>query len=483
MSRVAGDVTGRIDLQRRRHPDDLEIRVESVLDTVTPTAHAPAPHGLRRLVGRRDVPVALLLGDVVALWLAGDGTREWFLLVGLFPLLAASGGFYRSRLALLVLDDISGLVIRLLAAAGIVAVAIEGFGRGPLDGWWWHIAVAAFLVGTARALVYATVRYARSRHWVDHTTLIVGSGEVGQRLARSLLEHPEYGLRPIGFFDPDPMIDAGLPVIAPDVSLEQTLRETGATVVVLAFSTIPEVDLVKTVRACTRLNAEIFYVPRLFDLHSLSVHDIDDVWGTPLVRLRRASHRTLTWRAKRVFDVVVAALGLLVTGPLLIVVAALIRVRMGRPVLFRQERMSIDHRPFDIIKFRTLPMTDPNASDTDWNAATRRPGRLGAFLRATSIDELPQLWNVLTGDMSLVGPRPEREHFVNEFAARFDHYVDRNRVPAGLTGLAQIHGLRGDTSIDERARFDNAYVERWSFGNDVKIMLRTLVAAVRWRGR
>ncbi len=445
---------------------------------------APVPAGgLRRLIQRKDVPIALVLGDVVALSLAGDRSLEWFLLVAVFPLLAASGGFYRSRLALLVLDDLTGLVIRLLAAAGIVLVITDGLDRGSLESWWLHLVIGAVLVGVVRTSAYALVRHARARHWVDHTTLIVGSGEVGQRLARSLLEHPEYGLRPVGFFDPDPMVDVELPVIPPDSSLESSLRSSGATVVILAFSTIPEVDLVKTVRACARLNAEIFYVPRLFDLHSLSVHDIDDVWGTPLVRLRRASHRTLTWKAKRAFDVLVALMGLTLMAPLLLVVAGLIRIRMGRPVLFRQERMSIDSRPFSIVKFRTLPMTEPSQSNTDWDASTRRPGRLGAFLRATSIDELPQLWNVVTGDMSLVGPRPEREHFVNEFAARYDFYDDRHRVRAGLTGLAQIHGLRGDTSIDERARFDNAYVERWSFGSDLKILLRTFVAAFRWRGR
>jgi lipopolysaccharide/colanic/teichoic acid biosynthesis glycosyltransferase len=221
----------------------------------------------------------------------------------------------------------------------------------------------------------------------------------------------------------------------------------------------------------------------LFDLHSIHSRDIDEVWGTPLMRLRRAPLRTVMWRIKRVVDIVVAALALLILAPCLAAIAGLVRWRMGSPVLFRQRRVGIDNEEFTILKFRSLPNASDEVTDTDWAAEHRRPGRLGAFLRATSLDELPQLWNVLVGDMSLVGPRPEREHFVREFAGLFDSYDHRHRVHAGLTGLAQVHGLRGDTSIDERARFDNAYVERWTLGTDIKIMLRTAVAALRWRGR
>jgi lipopolysaccharide/colanic/teichoic acid biosynthesis glycosyltransferase len=144
-------------------------------------------------------------------------------------------------------------------------------------------------------------------------------------------------------------------------------------------------------------------------------------------------------------------------------------------VLFRQERISRDGKPFTIMKFRSLTPASDTESQVKWNINTdARLGPVGKLLRFSSLDELPQLLNVLRGDMSLVGPRPERPFFVEQFQRTYAGYPDRHRVPAGITGWAQIHGLRGDTSIEERVRFDNHYIEHWSLGLDVKIILRTV---------
>ncbi len=163
--------------------------------------------------------------------------------------------------------------------------------------------------------------------------------------------------------------------------------------------------------------------------------------------------------------------------------ALAVRWEGGPGVIFRQERVSVDGRPFDVLKFRSLRPVDETESKTNWNIKhDDRLGPVGRFLRMTSLDELPQLWNIIEGDMSLVGPRPERPYFVEQFSAYIPRYTARHRVPAGLTGWAQIHGLRGDTSIEERARFDNYYIENWSPWLDMKIGLRTICQVVQRQG-
>ena len=153
------------------------------------------------------------------------------------------------------------------------------------------------------------------------------------------------------------------------------------------------------------------------------------------------------------------------------------RLETGRGVIFRQERVGRDGVPFELMKFRSLKPIDETESQTNWNIShDNRVGPVGRFLRKTSLDELPQLFNILRGDMSLVGPRPERPHFVAQFGELYTGYADRHRVPSGLTGWAQIHGLRGNTPIDQRARFDNFYIENWTLWLDIKIILRTVVS-------
>ena len=183
---------------------------------------------------------------------------------------------------------------------------------------------------------------------------------------------------------------------------------------------------------------------------------------------------------KRLFDVVVAAILLTVTLPLLAVLAVVIRLQTGQSALFRQQRVTGSGRAASIIKLRTI--ADSADSDTTWAVDPGQCSRLGRFLRASHLDELPQLVNVLRGDMSLAGPRPERGHFAEQFGRQIPRYQDRDRMPAGLTGWAQVHGLHGDTSIAERSRFDNQYIEYWSPWLDVVILLRTVGSALSGPG-
>ncbi len=203
-----------------------------------------------------------------------------------------------------------------------------------------------------------------------------------------------------------------------------------------------------------------------------------------MVRIRTPNLRGISWVVKRAFDVVVAGALLVMSLPMLAVFAVLVRIEGGPGVIFRQQRVGRHGVVFSCLKLRSIRPVDSVESATNRSVAgDRRIGPVGAFLRRTSIDELPQLWNIVRGDMTLVGPRPERPHFVDKFSSEYDRYSHRHRVQAGLTGLAQVSGLRGNTSIADRARYDNYYIEHWSLWLDVKIVIRTFAEVLFARGR
>ena len=211
----------------------------------------------------------------------------------------------------------------------------------------------------------------------------------------------------------------------------------------------------------------------MFELYH-DTADVERLRSYPLVRVTTDPTRRPSWWVKRGFDILIAAFFMLLLAPLLAACAAAVRIESGSPVLFRQERIGMDGRSFHILKFRSMRAVSVTESQSTWSVAgDPRVGPVGRVLRRSSLDELPQLWNILRGEMSLVGPRPERPGFVERFSAEHDRYWARHRVPSGLTGLAQINGLRGNTSIADRARFDNYYIANWSLWLDVKIILFT----------
>ncbi|MDQ1286678.1 MAG: hypothetical protein QG622_243 [Actinomycetota bacterium] len=409
------------------------------------------------------------------------------LLTGLYGL----GGLYRSRLSLSLLDDIPSLVASWLSALALTVLVQSSRARadwGTEDVSWSMVATAinalVFLL-VLRAIAYNFVRIVRRQRRVAHRTLILGAGHVGEQLSRNLLKRPEYGLQPIGFVDNHPLIDpetCSVPLLGGIEDLADLLVREDVRDVVVAFGSVRESEMVDIIRTCDRLRCEIFLIPRLFELHQVGA-DMDTVWGLPLVRLRRATHRSGGWRVKRVFDVLFSLGALLILSPLLIAAAIAVRLEGGPGILFRQERVGADSRRFDVLKFRSLKPANDEESATNWNIKhDDRLGPVGKFLRKTSIDELPQLLNILRGEMSLVGPRPERPHFVAQFRQAYPRYIARHRVPSGLTGWAAVHGLRGDTSIADRAMFDNYYIENWSLWLDVKILIRTVGAVIKGQG-
>ena len=461
--------------------------------TLIPVPRSPSdapPVAHRRPRAQQLWIPAILLGTdlvafVAAMVLVSQPTPKTLGVLLLILALFRVAGLYRPRLSLSVLDDAPAILGNSLAA-GAAAMVLGGLDDGVAGtNRLVNCALFGVLCLFARAASYGAIRAARRRHHLRRRTLFLGAGTVAGRLAEVLDEHPEYGLEPVGMLDDDPLLDDDqrrVPVLAGCDRLSEAVRAQQADVIIVTYGSIREPMVVPLLRTCDRLACEILFVPRLYEVHSVT-RDTEVLWGMPLVRLRRAPFRTQAWTAKRISDVLISAVLLVLVAPVLLVCALMSRWETGA-VLFRQVRVGMDGEPFTLLKFCSLRPAGPSDAATTWNIGyDDRLRPMGRFLRRTSLDELPQLWNVLRGDMSLVGPRPERPHFVDQFTRQYPRYTARHRVPAGLTGWAQIHGLRGDTSISDRAGFDNFYIENWSLWGDIKIMLRTAAQVVRVAGR
>jgi exopolysaccharide biosynthesis polyprenyl glycosylphosphotransferase len=388
----------------------------------------------------------------------------------------AASGQYRPRITVSLGEDVprvlGGVVVPL------VLILIFGVASVPEDRLLASIPgiVAAVLVG--RIVTAVVVRAMRTRRWFADPTLIVGAGHLGVEIAGILREHPEYGLAPVGFLDDAHSRLLPLPMLGGLADLDAVLTEHGITRVIVTFDSMREPDIVPILRARDRCDVEVYVVPRLFELGlPPSGSSFEFLWGISLFRVRRAAITVPARCTKRCFDLIVSAGALVLAMPLFGIIAIAVRCGSPGPVFFRQRRIGQGGKAFDILKFRTLHVNTD--SDITWSVAgDPRVTRVGAFLRRTSLDELPQLVNVLKGNMSLVGPRPERPAFVDQFVVSYPQYFNRHRVDPGMTGWAQVHGLRGDTSIADRVRFDNYYIEQWSLWTDVTILVRSVWAVV-----
>ncbi|MGD0687864.1 MAG: exopolysaccharide biosynthesis polyprenyl glycosylphosphotransferase [Streptosporangiaceae bacterium] len=354
------------------------------------------------------------------------------------------------------------------------------------------VAWSAGLVLAVRVAAMTALRAARRRGRLTEPALLVGAGPAGEQVLGLLLEHPELGLRPRGFIgssraaEPgEPASEPGLPVLGSPADLPGVVAQHGIRRVIVCCPVDGDDELASAlgelggpgVRRAPRVDACVTAWPGGLGT-AVPRACLDEIWGIPLIPLRpgRLAGRMV---AKRAFDVAGAAILLAAAAPLLAVLALVIKVRRRHPVLFRQARVVGRGRLAEIIKLRTMG-SHPDA-DTCWVVPTRHLTPLGNWLRGTHLDELPQLVNVLRGDMSLVGPRPERPYFAEKFGREIPRYDDRHRMRAGITGLAQVRGLHGDTSIHERVRFDNLYIDNWSLWLDIVILASTVTGAVRRR--
>ena len=447
----------------------------------TSAVRTPAAVSGRRAsaaVWRLALPVADMAGLVAAAVISGTdrGVKGSLLCVLYFAValtVLAVGGQHRLRICLRVSDQASRIVI----ATALPALALLAW--LPVG----HVLRLALLSGglvfLCRIVLCTLLRAAHRRGLLTEAAVVVGVGTFGAYVAELMLEHPEFGLRPMGVLDDGPpRLDLSVPSLGSPADLSDVVRRLGIRRVIVCFSsTCRDEDIVSVMRANRPLQADVYVVPRLYELGMAVPRGcLDEIWGIPLIPLRRSGHSPAALALKRVFDVVVSAILFAVAAPLMLALAVAVRLRSGQTALFRQARATGQGRVVPIVKLRTLTAHDDH--DTRWTAA-EHSSPLGRWLRATHMDELPQLINVMRGEMSLVGPRPERPYFAERFSREIPRYEDRNRMPAGMTGWAQVNGLNGDTSIYERARFDNYYVEYWSVWLDLVILARTLAAVIR----
>ncbi|WP_329386562.1 sugar transferase [Streptomyces sp. NBC_01716] len=427
-------------------------------------------------------------------------------------------GLYRRSGPRTALDELPALGARILIAWCTAAALLAALFPGHT------LSLTALMAGSTTQLVVACFGRALVHGYQRHTArsrltsaLVVGAGPAPRRLAGLLARHPVYGLVPVGIVAPahgdrtgdrttDPQgeecpseeypaeADTDADILVPVLPVLSTIEEIHRAVIQNGVrhavflddtrgGTIPgaEADRTGLVALFHEYGCATWFIGGIGGAGvggAMSQH----LWGFTCRRVPAPTARRGTL-AKRLLDIAVAAPILLAISPVLLACALAVRFLDGPGVLFRQERIGQHGRPFTLLKFRTLRPADDHEAATRWSVANdRRMSPVGHLLRRTSMDELPQIWNVLRGDMSLVGPRPERPFFVANFSKTHPGYAARHRMPVGITGLAQVHGLRGDTSIEDRSRFDNHYIDHWSLWQDVCIIIRTALSLVRPAG-
>jgi exopolysaccharide biosynthesis polyprenyl glycosylphosphotransferase len=393
--------------------------------------------------------------------------------------------------------DTIAYVLGVLSLSAMLTVALESFfgASHPID-----LALRFWLFGFVyvaggRAALLLIRRQAMTQPELATPTLIVGAGVVGEHIVKRLASEFRYGLRPVGFIDSDPLprpdhlSGVNLPVLGGPDDLLEAIERTGARHVIVAFSTEPDHELVEKIRLCAANGIEVSLVPRLYE----AINDrtrLDHIGGLPLLTIQATDPRSWQFAFKHAIDRVFAAAVLLTMAPLMITIAIAVKLTSPGPVMFRQRRIGRDGQDFDVLKFRTMRELPRSAESGFTLPEGMAPGgvegidrrtKIGQFLRGCSLDELPQLINVLRGDMSIVGPRPERPEFVELFAKEVRHYDDRHRVKSGITGWAQVNGLRGQTSIADRVEWDNYYIENWSLAFDLRVLVLTIAEVLRFR--
>jgi Undecaprenyl-phosphate glucose phosphotransferase len=335
------------------------------------------------------------------------------------------------------------------------------------------------LLLTALRAIHAQVQWqAQARGVGDDRVVIVGTGEVGQMLLQKIVHNRKLGYQMVGFVEGGKGSRSqqimGVPVLGTLVDIPWILDSKNIDEVIIGLPESDHQDLVGIISLCEREKVGIRVFPDVFQIMASEV-GIGDLGGLPLLTIRDVALQGWRLTLKRGLDVVLSAAALVLLSPFLLLTALLVKLDSPGPVFYIQERMGLDAIPFKMIKFRSMRQ-DAEQEGPGWTTPNdARRTKLGSVMRRFNIDELPQLINVLMGDMSLVGPRPERPVYVEQFRQSIPRYMDRHREKAGLTGWAQVNGLRGDTSIMERTKYDLWYIENWSLALDLKIILRTVV--------
>lgn len=388
-------------------------------------------------------------------------------------------GLYLQRRGISGVDELSG-IIRATTVAFLIILGVTFFYRSEsysrvvvFYAWGFTIVFATLLRGLLRRI---QVKLRRRGVGVARMAL-VGLTETARRMAAHIRRYPGLGYKLIGYISEKPSAEAswqGVRVLGNMSRLDAVIRDEQLDEVIFALPAGAHSRLEEALMNTEAAGATFKIVSDLFGIITNPM-SVEEIYGIPVFALKQTPLARRSARAcKRALDLICTVPAVILLSPVFLFLALLVRLSSPGPVFFRQERVGRDNRTFPVLKFRTMRQDAEAATGPVW-ARKNDPRRttIGTFLRKTSLDELPQLFNVLRGEMSLVGPRPERPHFVEQFKRTIPHYLDRHRVKAGLTGWAQMHGLRGNTPIEERTKYDLWYVENWSLGLDVRILLRT----------
>jgi Undecaprenyl-phosphate glucose phosphotransferase len=413
-------------------------------------------------------------------------------ILAIWPVVFYFHGLYQSRRGKSRVDEVLTVAVAVLLATVLLLVVIFWYRPPtPVGGYFTYsraflgiFALADFLfVATARmSLRLALLRIRQSNNSLQRI-LVVGAGALGREITAKLLAHRELGFEVAGFLDDDPgkagstVLD--VPVLGTLRQAEEILHDWNIDQVYIALPLDAHKKMLQMLELMARECVEVRLVPDVLQYATLQA-TLEDVDGTPVINLSQVPLQGWNSMVKRGMDLVVAVAALVALLPVLPLLALAIWLEDRGPIFYRQERMGLDGKSFMIVKFRSMRVNAEVTSGPVWAIKDDpRRTRVGTFLRHWSLDELPQIWNVITGDMSIIGPRPERPTFVREFKHKIPRYMLRHRVKAGITGWAQVHGWRGNTSIKKRIQYDLYYIQNWSLKLDFKILWMTVRHALR----
>ena len=387
-------------------------------------------------------------------------------------------GLYQPRRGASVADEVSrtvaGVLINVLLSISILYfLRVDQVSRLTIT----YYAVAdIILVAWMRAATRHAFGALRARGYNSRSVIIIGTGDAARRLTQIIENHPILGLRIVGYVaaNGEQPLSPDWRIIGSFDSLEQIIKGSHPDVVLYSLAEQGGERLTAVLNLCDQEGIILKIVPGFSSLIAAK-GQVETMEGIPIISIREVPARTGFNRfLKRGFDVLFSLTVILLLSPVFILTTVAVKLTSRGPVFYKQERVGLDNRPFNMLKFRTMRVQEKQDSDTIWTIrGDPRITPIGRIMRKLSIDEIPQFFNVLSGRMSVVGPRPERPYFVGQFKDQYHHYMRRHAVKAGITGWAQINGLRGDTSIEERVKADIFYIENWSFWLDLKIILLT----------
>ena len=368
-----------------------------------------------------------------------------------------------------------GAIIAMIIIAFFTKTSTD-FSRVWIAGWW---ITSGILIIALRVAIRLSLRFARSRGYNQRQVVVAGAGSLGQKIVSRIRSAPWVGLEIIGFFDDNEQLQGqvinGIPVAGKLDDMEMYLQKEDIDQVWIALPLRAETrmkQLMKKILVST--SAEIRFVPDIFEFRLLNF-SVSEVVGLPVLNLTDSPMFGIHQLLKAVEDRIIAGLALIILAPIMALIALGVKLSSPGPAFYRQERVSWNGLSFTMLKFRSMPMNAEQSKGAQWaTAGDQRTTLFGHFLRRTSLDELPQLINVIKGEMSIVGPRPERPVFIEEFRTEIPDYMQKHLVKAGITGWAQVNGWRGDTDLGTRIKYDLYYIENWSISLDLKIMIMTV---------